>query len=103
MKLLVSILLIAVMGNNSFSKTPVADKLQLSPKDLPGKGLAQYDFFYAGEGKTHNMYIIKAGQIVWAYHDTATNKGEISDAVIVELTSRVLLLLTALSSEHNNN
>ena len=29
--------------------------------------------------------------------------GEISDAVIVELTSRVLLLLTALSSEHNNN
>ena len=29
--------------------------------------------------------------------------GEISDAVIVELTSRVLLLLTALSSEHNKN
>ena len=83
MKLLISILLIAVMSNKSFSQTPVADKPLLSPKELPGKGLAQYDFFYAGEGKMHNMYIIKGGQIAWAYNDTATTKGEISDAVLM--------------------
>jgi hypothetical protein len=54
----------------------------LAPAVLPGKGLAQYDFFYAGEGKTQNMYIVRKGQIVWEYKDTAT-KGEISDAVLM--------------------
>jgi len=50
------------------------------PANLPGKGLAQHDFFYAGEAKTRDMYIVRAGQVAWSYHDLA-GKGEISDAV----------------------
>jgi len=53
-----------------------------APSSLPGKGIAQYDFFYAGEAKTQNMYIVRKGQIVWEYKDTVT-KGEISDAVLM--------------------
>jgi len=49
---------------------------------LPGKGLSQFDFFYAGEGKLHNMYIVKNGKIAWEYKD-ANSKGEISDAVLL--------------------
>ena len=52
------------------------------PADLPGKGLAQHDFFYAGEAKSQNMYIVRKGQIVWKYEDS-TSKGEISDAVLL--------------------
>ena len=50
------------------------------PSTLPGKGLAQHDFFYAGEAKTRDMYLVHAGNVVWAYNDS-TNRGEISDAV----------------------
>ena len=49
---------------------------------LPGKGLAEHDFFYAGEAKTRDMFIVRKGQVVWSYHDT-TGKGEISDAVLL--------------------
>ncbi|HZM05044.1 MAG TPA: hypothetical protein VFC44_18745 [Candidatus Saccharimonadales bacterium] len=49
---------------------------------LPGHGLAQHDFFYAGEAKTRDMYIVRGGKVVWAYHDTA-GKGEISDATLL--------------------
>jgi hypothetical protein len=54
----------------------------LAPAVLPGQGLAQHDFFYAGEAKTRDMYIVRKGQIVWAYNDT-TGRGEISDAVLL--------------------
>jgi hypothetical protein len=53
-----------------------------APADLPGKGLAQHDFFYAGEAKTRDMYLVRAGKVAWAYHDPA-GKGEISDAVLL--------------------
>lgn len=47
---------------------------------LPGKGLAQHDFFYAGEAKGEKMFIVRDGNIAWSYqHD---GKGEISDAVL---------------------
>jgi hypothetical protein len=46
---------------------------------LPGKGLAQHDFFYAGESKQERMSIVRGGEIVWSY--THPPKGEISDAV----------------------
>ncbi|MHA4895850.1 beta-propeller domain-containing protein [Pedobacter sp. PWIIR3] len=54
-----------------------------APKNLPGKGLKQFDFFYAGESKARNMYIIKDGKITWSYIDTV-GKGEISDAVLLK-------------------
>jgi hypothetical protein len=51
-----------------------------APAVLPGNGLAQHDFFYAGEAKTRDLYLIQSGKVVWAYHES-TNRGEISDAV----------------------
>jgi hypothetical protein len=51
-----------------------------APAVLPGKGLAQHDFFYAGEAKAERMSIVRGGQVVWAY--THSGKGEISDAVL---------------------
>ncbi|HKG06624.1 MAG TPA: hypothetical protein VKB19_09215, partial [Pedobacter sp.] len=60
---------------------PATDKA-FAPEVLPGKGLEQFDFFYAGEAKSRNMYIIKKGVVTWSYIDT-TGKGEISDAVLM--------------------
>ena len=51
-----------------------------APAVLPGEGLAQHDFFYAGEAKEERMFIVRGGQIVWSY--THPGKGEISDAVL---------------------
>jgi outer membrane protein assembly factor BamB len=53
----------------------------MAPADLPGNGLAQHDFFYAGEGNKV-MSIVRKGKVVWAYTDT-TKRGEISDAVLL--------------------
>jgi hypothetical protein len=53
-----------------------------SPAVLPGKGLAQFDFFYAGEAKDRNMYIVRNGKIAWSYIDSL-GRGEISDAVLM--------------------
>jgi hypothetical protein len=53
-----------------------------APAILPGNGLAQHDFFYAGEAKTRDMYVVRGGKIVWAYNDS-TNRGEISDATLL--------------------
>jgi hypothetical protein len=52
----------------------------LAPAILPGKGLAQHDFFYAGESKTEKMSIVHDGKVVWTY--THPGRGEISDAVL---------------------
>ena len=48
---------------------------------LPGRGLAEHDFFYAGEAKEENMYIVKGGHIVWSY--SHPGRGEISDAILL--------------------
>jgi hypothetical protein len=52
------------------------------PAVLPSKGLAQHDFFYAGEAKTQDIYIVRRGVVVWEFHDPSA-KGEISDAVLL--------------------
>ena len=49
---------------------------------MPGNGLLEHDFFYAGESKDRKMYIVRKGQVVWSYDDPA-GKGEISDAVLL--------------------
>jgi len=51
-----------------------------APAVLPGQGLAQHDFFYAGEAKEERMFIVKRGEIFWSY--THPGRGEISDAVL---------------------
>ena len=69
------LLLPVVAGSvNALAATP-------APNALPGKGLAEHDFFYAGEAKEENMYIIKGGRIVWSY--THPGRGEISDAILL--------------------
>jgi outer membrane protein assembly factor BamB len=60
--------------------SPATDKPQ-APALLPGHGLAEHDFFYAGEAKDERMFIVKKGQIVWSY--THPGRGEISDAVLL--------------------
>ena len=44
--------------------------------------LGRHDFFYAGQSKQRRMFIVKDGQIGWAYQDKL-KKGEISDAVLM--------------------
>jgi hypothetical protein len=51
-----------------------------APAVLPGQGLAQHDFFYAGEAKAERMFIVRNGAVVWSY--THSDKGEISDAIL---------------------
>jgi hypothetical protein len=62
--------------------TPTPTPGPLAPAMLPGNGLAQHDFFYAGEAHTEDMYIVKKGKVVWSYH---VPKGgpEVSDAVLL--------------------
>ena len=59
-----------------------AQDAPMAPAVLPGNGLSQHDFFYAGEQKQHHMFIVKKGRIAWSYIDDAS-KGEISDAVLL--------------------
>jgi hypothetical protein len=61
---------------------PAAEKPSFPSGVLPGRGLAQHDFFYAGEAKTQDIYIVRRGVVVWEFHDPSA-KGEISDAVLL--------------------
>ncbi len=80
--------LLMLMLSTGFGKQAIAQAIDsnagkpLAPEVLPGKGLKQFDFFYAGEAKTRNMYIVRNGKIAWSYIDT-TGRGEISDAVLM--------------------
>lgn len=47
------------------------------------QGLNRHDFFYAGEGKIHHMYMVKDGKVVWHYHNS-DSRGEISDACLMD-------------------
>ena len=58
----------------------ITNQASLTPATLPGRGLAQHDFFYAGEAKEERMFIVRGGQIVWSH--THGGRGEISDAVL---------------------
>ncbi len=49
---------------------------------LPGNGLAQHDFLYAGEAKQRRVFIVRKGKVVWSYDDPE-GKGEISDATLL--------------------
>ncbi len=53
-----------------------------SAEALPGKGLAEHDFLYAGESKNRRAFLVKKGQVVWTYDDPG-GRGEISDAVLL--------------------
>ncbi len=55
---------------------------QAAPQVLPGNGLAEHDFLYAGESHDRNIFIVRGGKIAWSYSDPV-DKGEISDAVML--------------------
>jgi outer membrane protein assembly factor BamB len=61
---------------------PSLDSTLASPAVLPGNGLAQHDFLYAGESHSRRIYVIRHGEVVWNYDDPG-GKGEISDAVML--------------------
>ena len=49
---------------------------------LPGKGLAEHDFLYAGESHDRRIFLVRQGKVVWSY-DNPAGKGEVSDAVML--------------------
>jgi outer membrane protein assembly factor BamB len=59
-----------------------ADTSAAGSQLLPGHGLAQHDFLYAGESKNRRAFIVRKGKVVWSYDDP-TGRGEISDAVLL--------------------
>ncbi|MGA7723464.1 MAG: hypothetical protein WCA84_20030 [Ignavibacteriaceae bacterium] len=67
-----NVLLSAQNGTDEHPKTEI----------LPGRGLAQHDFLYAGESGKRQVFIVKNGKIAWFYEDAA-GKGEVSDAVLL--------------------
>jgi hypothetical protein len=54
---------------------PAIEAQIVSPSSLPGKGLAQHDFLYAGESHDRKIFIVRQGKIAWSYEDPA-GKGE---------------------------
>lgn len=84
LKWIMILMLSAGFFKHAFSQTNTSNtSKQAAPKVLPGNGLKHFDFFYAGEGKSRNMYIVQNGKITWSYIDT-TGKGEISDAILMK-------------------
>lgn len=81
-RLVILFFLLAIVGKQSTGQTINADVKRSTSVELPGRGLNQFDFLYAGEAKDRNMYIVRNGKITWSYIDT-TGRGEISDAVMM--------------------
>jgi outer membrane protein assembly factor BamB len=78
-------LLLAFVLSSAFLSTHRADAADAPPVTaipLPGKGLAEHDFLYAGESKQRRAFIVRKGQVVWTYDDPE-GRGEISDAVLL--------------------
>ena len=55
----------------------------LSPEILPGKGLSQHPFFYAGEWnypkKVQTMFVVRDGKVVWDWSIPSSDAGQISE------------------------
>jgi hypothetical protein len=63
-------------------QSQAAESSAATAQVLPGNGLAQHDFLYAGESKQRRAFIVRKGKVVWSYDDP-TGRGEISDAVLL--------------------
>lgn len=77
-----AMILLLISGQRSVAQVATCGSNKAAPQVLPGKGIEQHDFFYAGEDKSRKMYIIRRGKVKWEYIDT-TGKGEISDATLL--------------------
>jgi hypothetical protein len=72
--------------SGAFAESPSA-----APTALPGKGLAGHDFFYAGEAKDRQAFLVKNGKVAWSYEDPK-GRGEISDATRLSNGNMLLAL-----------
>lgn len=56
-----------------------------APETLPGKGLAEHNFMFAGEHVPLEIFLIKEGKVAWQYTHPkpARGGGEISDAKVL--------------------
>jgi hypothetical protein len=77
----VLLLCIIIMHAKAQEKPNTTATTPMAPAELPGKGLAQHDFFYSGEGNSL-ISIVQHGKVVWTYTDTA-KRGEVSDAALL--------------------
>jgi hypothetical protein len=64
------------------AQTPSSPIPPASAAQIPGKGIAEHDFMYAGESQRRRIFIVREGKVVWTYKDLS-GKGEISDAVML--------------------
>ena len=59
------------VGCAQATASPVAGTTSYSPPDLPGKGLSQHPFLYAGEWDyrkpEQTMFIVRDGKVQWTY------------------------------------
>ncbi len=77
---------------------PAAPVAPYSPDTLPGKGLEQHPFFYAGEWNypkpVQTMFIVRDGKVAWSYDIPSKDKSggiqEISDATLLSNGNVVL-------------
>jgi hypothetical protein len=90
-KLLLALtVLVLLLGNLSAEPGPAKSEPSkdspakpAAPALLPGRGLEEHDFFYAGESKRgRKMFIVKKGRVIWTYDDPK-GRGEISDATLL--------------------
>jgi hypothetical protein len=73
------------VGDAAKATTPAAAPIVASPAVLPGSGLAQHPFLYAGEWDTRKpvqtMFIVRGGEVVWSY--SIPSKEELGDAFLL--------------------
>ena len=63
-RLLPFIFIFLAINAKTFSQqSSSSTERQAAPAVLPGKGLAEFDFLYAGEAKVHNIYIVRKGKL----------------------------------------
>jgi outer membrane protein assembly factor BamB len=71
-----------ILNRPSAGQSPPQPAAPTLASGLPGKGLAQHDFLYAGEAKSRRAFIVRNGRVDWTYDDPS-GRGEISDAVLL--------------------
>jgi hypothetical protein len=81
--------IILLLASTGFCIAPVATAQTTAPTtrpyapaQLPGKGLDQHPFMYAGEALPLQVFIVRDGKIAWSYTHPGA-KGEISDATML--------------------
>jgi len=74
--------------NHPPPRAPATQPVSYSPASLPGDGLAEHDFLYAGETERRRpiqtVSLVRGGKVVWTYtmpsHNAAGHAQEFSDA-----------------------